>query len=488
VDVDLSLDYVLTLLAALLIGTGFVLQQHAAAMEPDSRFLNIRLITDLFRKPRWLAGIGCMVAGEVLAAWSIGHLELSFVEPLLTTNLIFALLLAVPLSGQSFRPREIIGAVILCAGVALLSASRSVTPIGLSFGSVSHWPAAAVIAAIAFILVHAGHRRSGRLRAALTGTAAGLIFGIQDALTRQTLEALQGNSWPVLFSTWSAYALVGAGAVGIWLMQNAFSAGPLQASLPAISAGEPLVGILLGVIIFGDRIQISPGQLAIQAGGVAAMIVGVITVASAPALSQLRERGRKLRSAVGPLTGKPHADAPADAAQDEAAQNEQAQDEKPRHEAAPDSAVPGGSAHGQSPNGSRDTPATPSAHPRPAGRRDALARPSHDGAPPSPGLSGVAICSRSGGCCQLRVRHPPLRQPLRVCPAGIEALVARETAVPVLTPPAPPQPRTLAPRPRKWSTVVLKPPSSPISLRTVTISAGSAQKSPQTHRIAAPIC
>ncbi len=33
-DVDISLDYGLTLLAALLIGTGFVLQQHAAQREP----------------------------------------------------------------------------------------------------------------------------------------------------------------------------------------------------------------------------------------------------------------------------------------------------------------------------------------------------------------------------------------------------------------------------------------------------------------------
>src|SRR5262249_51693843 len=47
-------------------------------------------------------------------------------------------------------------------------------------------------------------------------------------------------------------------------------------------------GILLGVIIFGDRIQITPGMLALQAGGIAAMIVGVIAVARAPALSALR--------------------------------------------------------------------------------------------------------------------------------------------------------------------------------------------------------
>ena len=71
-DIDISLDYGLTLLAALLIGTGFVLQQHAAQREPDSRFLRLRLMTDLLRTPRWLAGIGCMIGGQILAAWSIG--------------------------------------------------------------------------------------------------------------------------------------------------------------------------------------------------------------------------------------------------------------------------------------------------------------------------------------------------------------------------------------------------------------------------------
>jgi drug/metabolite transporter (DMT)-like permease len=288
VDPGRSLDYVTTMLAALLVGAGFVLQQRAAAMAPASRFPSLWLIIDLFRKPRWLAGIGLLAGGDILAARSIGHLELSLAEPLLTTYLIFALLLAVPLSGHAFRLREVIGAVILVTGVALLSASRSARPAGLSFGSVSHWPAAAGIAAIAFILLEAGRRRPGRRRAVLTGTAAGLVLGIQDALTRQTLEALQGNSFTVLFSTWPAYALAGAGALGIWLTQNAFSAGPLQASLPAISAGEPLTGILLAVIVFGDRIQISPGPLALQAGGAAALVAGVVMVASDPALSQLR--------------------------------------------------------------------------------------------------------------------------------------------------------------------------------------------------------
>jgi drug/metabolite transporter (DMT)-like permease len=288
VDVDITLGYALTLLAALLIGLGFVLQQNAAQAEPDSRFLSLRLILDLLRTPRWLAGIASMVAGQILAAWSIGNLSLAFVEPLLTTNLVFALILAVPIAKAKLRFWEIFGAAVLCVGVALLSASRSAKPIGLSFGSVSHWPAAALIAGIAFVAVQAGRRHPGRTRAMLTGTAAGLIFGIQDALTRQTLQILQSNGVSAMFTTWAPYALVGAGALGIWLMQSAFSVGPLPQSLPAIAAGEPVVGMLLGVLVFGDRIQITPGELALQAAGIAALIAGVIIDGRAPALSQLR--------------------------------------------------------------------------------------------------------------------------------------------------------------------------------------------------------
>src|SRR5580658_6688406 len=272
----------------MLLGIGFVLQQYSAGQEPESRYLSLRILADLLRKPRWLLGIACMVGGYLLAAWSIGHLELTLVEPLLTTYLIWALVLAVPMSRQSVKLTEVAGAVVLCGGVALLSASRSATPIGLSFGSLSHWPAAAIIAGIAFIAVEIGRRR-GPWRASLVGLGAGLVFGIQDALTRQTLEILQGHSVTVLFTTWPPYCLIATGVVGIWLMQNAFSAGPLHSSLPTIAAGEPVAGIALGIVVFGDRIQISPGMLAIEAGGIAALIVGTVAVARSSAFSGLRK-------------------------------------------------------------------------------------------------------------------------------------------------------------------------------------------------------
>src|SRR5690348_15825181 len=168
-NVDLDVDYATTLVAAVLLGIGFVLQQCVAQQEPESLFLSPRILTDLLRKPRWLIGIGCMVAGQLLAAYSIGHAALTLVEPLLTTYLLFALLLAVPMSKQAMRWTEVAGALLLCAGVALLSLSRSTKPIGLSFGSFSHWYAAAIIAGVAYVAVLAAVARRGPARATLIG-------------------------------------------------------------------------------------------------------------------------------------------------------------------------------------------------------------------------------------------------------------------------------------------------------------------------------
>jgi drug/metabolite transporter (DMT)-like permease len=87
----------------------------------------IQLLADLLRRPRWLAGLITTVAGELLSAWVIGHMVLSLAEPLLATSLLFALLLAGPLSGQAVHKSEVAGALILMAGVTALSVGRFAT-------------------------------------------------------------------------------------------------------------------------------------------------------------------------------------------------------------------------------------------------------------------------------------------------------------------------------------------------------------------------
>ena len=281
-------DIVIALVAAMLLGVGFVLQQHAAEQAPKAYFLRMRLIADLLHRPRWLVGVAVMVAGQLCSAWAVGHLQLSLAEPLLATNLIFALALAVPLSRQQLRATELIGAVLLMGGVAALSVARSPGTPDVSFGSPADWPVAAGIAVVAYCFVHAGRRRSGQQRALLTGIGAGLVFGISDALTRRTVQIMDTHSFVTLFTSWPAYCVIVAGLIGLWLLESSFNAAPLHASLPGITAAEPLTGIFLGVVVFGDVIRISPGMLALQAAGLVAIVAGVILVARAPCLSALR--------------------------------------------------------------------------------------------------------------------------------------------------------------------------------------------------------
>lgn len=281
------MSYAITLVAALLLGTGFVLQQYSAQQEPTSSFLRLSLIVDLLHRRRWLAGLAVMVAGQLASAYSVSHLALTLAEPILATNLLFALALAVPLSGQRLRASELAGAVLLAGGVAALSVARTTRSPAASFASPSGWLAAAAIAAVAAGFVHAGLLRRGQARATLTGLAAGLVFGISDALTRRTVHLMDVHPFSALLTTWPGYSLIGASLIGVWLMQNAFSAAPLHASLPAISAAEPVAGILLGVLVFGDSIRISPGMIALQVIGLVALVAGVVLVARAPVLSQL---------------------------------------------------------------------------------------------------------------------------------------------------------------------------------------------------------
>ncbi|WP_459112814.1 DMT family protein, partial [Streptomyces sp. OR43] len=91
---------VLSVSAACCLGFGFVLQQAAARHAPKSDYLSPRLLLDLMRVRSWLAGIGLMVCGMVLGALALGKGEVSVVEPLLATNLLFAMALSRHRTGQ----------------------------------------------------------------------------------------------------------------------------------------------------------------------------------------------------------------------------------------------------------------------------------------------------------------------------------------------------------------------------------------------------
>ena len=62
------------------------------------------------------------------------------------------------------------------------------------------------------------------------------------------------------------YTLLAAGAVGLLLNQLSFQAGPLSASLPAITVVNPLLAVLLGVTVYDANLRHPPWAIATEAG------------------------------------------------------------------------------------------------------------------------------------------------------------------------------------------------------------------------------
>jgi hypothetical protein len=58
--------------------------------------------------------------------------------------------------------------------------------------------------------------------------------------------------------SWQLYGLIAVGVCGLVLNQLSYQAGPLAASLPAITVIDPLVAVLLGVTIYDENLRHSP--------------------------------------------------------------------------------------------------------------------------------------------------------------------------------------------------------------------------------------
>ena len=75
-----------------------------------------------------------------------------------------------------------------------------------------------------------------------------------------------------IFSSWSLYLLIAAGAATMLLASHALAAGPLAASQPGFTILDPLTPSLLGMFLFGEHIRTEAADLAGEALALAAVI------------------------------------------------------------------------------------------------------------------------------------------------------------------------------------------------------------------------
>ena len=244
-----------------------------SAPEGQSR---LQMAWYLIHQPVWLVGQAFAVGVFVLTGVALYFGELAVVQPLLVVELIFALAL------REFRLHDVIpvkswyAAGLICLGLGLFLAVANFRE-GTREPKAWEWAVAlSVCSLVAAILLVLARNGSPARRAGSIGAAAALVWSVDASFVKRLTDVLQQHGILGVFDHWPLYALVITGILGAVLTQAAFNAGPLSASQPALLIVDPLASIILGVLIFGERLNSSVPALIGALFTLLVMCLGVV--------------------------------------------------------------------------------------------------------------------------------------------------------------------------------------------------------------------
>jgi drug/metabolite transporter (DMT)-like permease len=244
----------LALIAALLFAVAATLQQKGALNLDGVSLANPMSLVRLVGQRMWLLGTVALLIGYLFQAAALDRGRLAIIQPLLVTTIVFALPLGWLLTNQHIGRREVGGALVIVLGLALFAIYGHPAG-GKENASNSEWAVAIIVlGVICALLLVLGRQGTPTRVAAVYGTVAGILFGLSAALTKPTLDMLHQSVGEML-SHWQCYALAVAGVLGFVLQQVSLGTGRLAPSVATVSVANPIVGVLLGVLIFDERLS-----------------------------------------------------------------------------------------------------------------------------------------------------------------------------------------------------------------------------------------
>jgi drug/metabolite transporter (DMT)-like permease len=261
--------------------------------------MTLRLVRELARDRWWVIGIGLAVLSYGFQALALSFGPLILVQPLIVSELLFAIPASVRLRGLRLGRREWSAVVAVVAGLALGIVSADPQK-GQPVQPFLNWipPLVAVAVAVAAGLVFA-RSATGPGKAAGIAFAGATAMGLQSALYDATITLLPQGFFQV-FLTWEPYVLIAVSLGGAFLVQNAYQAGPLAASTPVMDSTLPLVAIALGVGIFGETVRTEPWALAGTGVGLVLLLLGILGLDTSPVVRKQQKLDERERSEEAP--------------------------------------------------------------------------------------------------------------------------------------------------------------------------------------------
>jgi drug/metabolite transporter (DMT)-like permease len=238
------------------------------------------LVFRLARQPAWLIGFASLLAGFALQVTALHFGPLALVQPILAVELLFVFgYLAMRTRSKGARHREWAAAIAMSVGISVFL--RAAAPTGGREHAPASvwWVSGLVILAVVALAIGVSAIGGGGTahRAACLGIATGIAWGFVAAVIKEFSSRVSDGP-AAIFTNWSVYVLMVVGAAAMLLASHAVAAGPLAASQPGFTIGDPVTAVLLGFFIFGERLGTSPAALAAEVLGLIVLAAGVLTL------------------------------------------------------------------------------------------------------------------------------------------------------------------------------------------------------------------
>ena len=252
-----------------------LLTQHSASTAAPKREKGWRLAVYLVRQPLWLLGAIAAVGSFAFQALALHLGQLSVVQPILVTELVFVLVLRRVWIRQDVARAAWAAVFVVCVALAVFLSVAEPTG-GHPVPETSEWlSAVSVLGGMIAVLALLGKRGSPVRRAAAFALAAALTWALLATFIKAATETLAMFGIGGMLTRWPVYALAGAAVTGTWLEQAALHVGPLSVSQPALVIIDPFASIALSVWLFDERFTNSPAKIAIAILSFAVMAAGV---------------------------------------------------------------------------------------------------------------------------------------------------------------------------------------------------------------------
>ena len=297
-----ALAATLALLAAVCFALAATLWQKATVSLTGVSIRRPTSILVILTQWVWLLGLVAQIVGVVLQAAALDRGRVSIIQPLLVTTVVWALPLGYFLTQQTVGVREISGAAIVVAGLALFAYFGDPAA-GLNNAPGADWAASIlVICAACVALLTFANRGSLSTRAALLGAVAGLLYGLSATLMKPVVENLHTQGVGGVVSGWEFWVWAAAGIIGFVFQQLSLSTGRLVPSVAAVSVANPVVSVLLGALVLQERLSKEPPWHAVAAvGALCLALVGSVVISSAR--DEHQETQRAPEPQVAPAAG-----------------------------------------------------------------------------------------------------------------------------------------------------------------------------------------